>query len=115
MFVYRQEEGIFLFHIIFRPALGQPMQPILREGGGGLFPQSEAVLAAASSGEVNQTVELHLSGSWVSRSPNIRYGLVLGVNIFLMQLCFISLWHKFFLQLSNTCKELCLNVLFVRK
>jgi len=41
-------------------------------GGGGFSPQSEDV-----------TVEFHLSGSSLSRSPNIRYGLVLGVHIFL--------------------------------
>ena len=79
MFVYRQEEGIFLFHIISSPALGPLMQQIPGGGGGGAFPRR-----AASSGEVNHTVELHLSGSWLSRSPNIRYGLALGVNIFLL-------------------------------
>jgi len=36
-------------------------------GGGGFSPQTEAVLEGESSGEVNHRVELHLSGSWLSK------------------------------------------------
>jgi len=93
VFVYRQEEDIFLFHIISRPALEPPMQQI--PGEEGFSPQSEDVIAAASSAEVNHRVELHLSGGWLSRSPNVRYGLAFGETNFLTVIVLYLLLLKF--------------------
>jgi len=62
------------------------------------------------------TVELLLSGRWLSGSPIIRLGSAwLFGYIFLRPFYFSFVWLKFFPQLSSTCKELCINVLFVRK
>jgi len=61
------------------------------------------------------TVDLHLSGIWLSGSPVIRIALALPLNIFLPWLYHIFLWLKDFYQLPNTHKELCINILFVRK
>jgi hypothetical protein len=60
---------------------------------------------AISFVEVNCAADRQLPVRWLSASPITRIGLALPVNIFL--------WQKFFLQLSNTCNELRIKVLFV--
>ena len=70
-----------------------------------------------SEDEINcelSRVEL-LSRRCLSGSPIIRIGLAIPVNIIVLYLYYIFSVLKFSPQLSNTYKELCINVLFVRK
>jgi len=64
---------------------------------------------------LRNTVEFQLSESWLSRSPIIRIGMALGGNIFLFYLFYSFIWLKISLQFSNAYKDLCFNILFVRK
>ena len=62
------------------------------------------------------TVELHLSGRWLSGPPIVRLGSAWPFGyIFLLSLYYSFVWLKFSPQLSNTCEELCINILFVRE
>jgi len=62
------------------------------------------------------TVDLHLSGRWLSGLPIVRFGSAWPFGyIFLLSLYYSFVWLKIYPQLSNTCKELCINVLFVRE
>ena len=83
-----------------------------------MLKRSGVKLTVPSSSEVYKAcryiAELQLSGNWLGK-PIIQIGLALPLNISILQLYCIFLWFKFFPQLSNSYKELYINVLFVRK
>jgi hypothetical protein len=71
-----------------------------RHGSSTRVPPGFTVRPAVKCVNYVYTVELHLSGCWSSGSPNIRIGLALRVNIFVLQLYYIFLW----LQFSSICQ-----------
>jgi hypothetical protein len=64
---------------------------------------------------LKRNIELHLSGRWLSGSPFVRMSWPFRQTFSYCNCTYILLWLKLFPNLSNTHKELCINVSFARK